>query len=276
MVSKYRGTIDGTHDYNWKDGVVAQTCKNAPCDQHGHGSHVTGTILGSNEKETVGVAPKATFIQCRSFATGGAGIRDIMNCFEWFLAPTKIDGSDPNPDKRPHVINHSWGGSGRVQEFITAIQKLQDAGSLQVFAAGNSGSRCSSLGYPGAIEEVLTVGALGVRSREIIYFSSRGPAPGNEYVKPNVVAPGTSIRSCSHRGNGYATMSGTSMATPAVTGSVALVFSAKPELIGDIEGTKQHMQNTADPIRSTDCQSKQPHPNNVYGWGLVDNDKATE
>ena len=141
----------------------------------------------------------------------------------------------------------------RTNAFDQAIKALH--------AAGNSGSRCSSLGWPGANEEVFTVGATAYQSKNIVYFSSRGPVSGEKYIKPDVVAPGEKIRSISARGTGYATMSGTSMATPCVSGSIALLLSARNELIGDIEGIKKIMQDSADKIESSDCSSSTKHPN---------------
>jgi subtilisin family serine protease len=272
LAPKYRGYKNGQfdHDYNWFDGVSGKKCKDAPCDQHGHGSHVSGTILGSNDKEQVGVAPKAQFIACRSFATGSATIQDILNCFQFFLAPTKRDGSSPNPDKRPHLVSNSWGSTQQTTAFDKAIEALTKVGVLNVFAAGNSGSRCSTMGWPGALEQVFTVAALGHQSKSLAYFSSRGPVPGKSYVKPNIAAPGQNIRSCSNVGDQYKTMSGTSMATPAISGTIALLWSARPELIGKLPETMKIMQDTAEAIKSTECNSPQDHPNYLYGWGLAD------
>ena len=100
-------------------------------------------------------------------------------------------------------------------------------------------------------------------------FSGRGPANGfGGIVKPNVSAPGVSVRS-SFPTDSYVSISGTSMAAPHVTGVVALLWSATPELIGDIAATEALLQNTAQFRSSTQCGSAGP-PNNVYGWGIVD------
>lgn len=140
IIKKYRGYISPgkiLHDYNWFDGVITKNCQAEPCDTHGHGTHVMGTILGGDS--TIGVAPNAKFISCRSFAEGGAGFEDIMNCFQFFISPTKTDGTMPNPDKRPHIINHSWGSKSNVYEFQEAIRSLHASGVLNVIASGNSG-----------------------------------------------------------------------------------------------------------------------------------------
>lgn len=177
------------------------------------------------------------------------------------IAPTDLDGKNPDPSKRPHVIGNSWGFFQRVDAFDKAIKALHAAGVFVVFAAGNEGSRCSSLRYPGQNEEVFTVGATAEKSTTIVSFSSRGPAFTHKSPKPNIVAPGQNVISCSNSGDGYRTMSGTSMATPAVVGGVAVVLSAKPHLKGDIEGIKKIMQDSADKIESSDCSSSTKHPN---------------
>src|SRR4029453_1668772 len=103
----------------------------------------------------------------------------------------------------------------------------------------------------------------------IATFSGRGPANGfGGIVKPNLSAPGVSVRS-SFPTDAYASMSGTSMAAPHVTGVVALLWSATPELIGNIAATETILQNTAQFRSSTQCGLAGP-PNNVYGWGVVD------
>lgn len=82
-----------------------------------------------------------------------------------------------------------WGSPTRQTIFDEIIKALHASGVLALFAAGNEGSRCGTLRYPGANEEVLTIGATGDRVKTIATFSSRGPAQGQKYPKPNVVAP---------------------------------------------------------------------------------------
>jgi subtilisin family serine protease len=189
-------------------------------------------------------------------------------------APTDLQGNKPDPSKRPHVIGNSWGFFQKVEAFDQAIKSLHAAGVFVVFAAGNEGSRCKSLRHPGQNEEVFTVGAAATRSTNIVSFSSRGPAHTHNNAKPNIAAPGQSITSCANVGDGYRDMSGTSMATPAVVGGIAVVLSAKPHLKGDIAGIRKVMQDSANKIESSDCNSPSRHPNNVYGWGFMNLEKA--
>jgi subtilisin family serine protease len=75
----------------------------------GHGSHVCGTIVGSNGQFQIGVAPNAQWIACRALDhTGSATTEDILTCFQWFLSPTTTGGLRPDPSKRPHIINNRF------------------------------------------------------------------------------------------------------------------------------------------------------------------------
>jgi hypothetical protein len=268
LKDKYRGK-DGSHDYNWFD--TTSTCRDVPCDDNGHGSHVTGTILGSNPTRQVGVAPNATFIACKGFLSDGRATDDmILGCLEWMLAPTTTSGANPDPSKRPHIINNSWGSLNKHSYYDSVIESLLAAGVTLVFSSGNEGPSCQTVGWPGAHSEVITVGALGYKELTIAYFSSCGSVPDETFVKPEVVAPGTQITSCSHISNtGYSTMQGTSMATPAVTGVIALVWGMRPDLMGSHAKTKEYLLQLTQPIESIGCSSTSNYPNNIYGYGMV-------
>jgi subtilisin family serine protease len=271
LKEKYRGYSNGKfdHNYNWYDAATPPLCKESPCDTDGHGSHVTGTILGSNEVEQIGVAPGAKFIACRAFVMGSGSPFSITSCLQWFLAPTNLDGKYPNYAKRPHILSNSWGATVDIGDHAHAIASLKNSGVISVFAAGNSGPQCGTILYPGRKEFVFTVGALAYKNMTLANFSSRGPASGFLNYKPNVVAPGEKILSCDKDGNNYVVMSGTSMSAPAVSGAVALLWSAKPNLIGKVEKTMRLLEKTADPIHSRECESSSSHPNSLYGYGLI-------
>src|SRR5207244_8082794 len=116
------------------------------------------------------------------------------------------------------------------------------------------------------------VGALNTGTDTIAGFSSRGPVriDGSNRIKPDITAPGTGTRSASNTAdNAYTTASGTSMATPHISGAMALLWSARPEFRHDIAGSQTVLNNAAHFISSTLCGDPGP-PNNVYGWGRVD------
>ena len=142
-----------------------------------------------------------------------------------------------------------------------------------VSAAQNSGPSCSTVqNPPGLYEATYTAGALNTGTDTIASFSSRGPvtADGSGRIKPDITAPGTGTRSCTNASdNSYANFSGTSMATPHISGAMALLWSAHPNLAHQLTASRDALNNTAHFISSTDCGDAGP-PNNVYGWGRVD------
>lgn len=293
----YRGWNAGTntadHNYNWYDGVRAPVpgqptnpcgyAINVPCDDQEHGTHTTGTTSGDDgQGNQIGVAPGAKWIGCRNMDAGDGRPATYTNCFQFFIAPTDVNGNNANPALRPHVMNNSWGCPTSEECAATTLQTItenaQAAGIFVEVSAGNSGSSCGSVADPPAIyEAAFSTGAIN-SANVLASFSSRGPVTvdGSNRLKPNIVAPGVSNRS-SIPGNGYATFSGTSMAGPHVVGVVALLWSARPELVRDIAGTKAILQNSANPAVTvssgpTSCGGipNSAIPNNSFGYGRVD------
>src|SRR5438067_2434083 len=282
----YRGW-DGSvadHDYNWHDSIhnsVSNPCGNDStfhCDDFFHGSHHTGTALGDDGMgNQIGMAPGAKWIGCRNMDVGNGTPARYIECMQWFLAPTRIGGGDPDPTKAPDITINSWGcptSEGcAVDTLQAAVEAQAAAGIMMVVAAGNSGSACSTVTDPPSFYEAsYTVGALNTGTDTIASFSSRGPATidGSGRTKPDITAPGTSTRSASNSGDAnYAIASGTSMATPHISGAMALLWSALPALRHQITASRDAINNTAVHIASTLCGTAGP-PNNVYGRGRVD------
>ena len=142
---------------------------------------------------------------------------------------------------------------------------------MVVVSAGNDGSGCGSVeDPPGLYQQSFTVGAFDHTTDLIAGFSSRGPVTyGDEtYSKPDIAAPGVSVRS-SLRGGGYGLSSGTSMAAPHVAGAVALLLSAVPAYEGDIDAIERALTSSAEPKPDGQCGDPEP-PNNVWGSGALD------
>jgi len=282
----YRGWdgVVADHDYNWHDSIhnsVGNPCGNDstfPCDDFFHGSHTTGTAIGDDGMgNQIGMAPSAKWIGCRNMDVGNGTPARYIECMQWFLAPTRIGGGDPDPTKAPDITINSWGcppSEGcSVDTLQAAVEAQAAAGIMMVVAAGNSGSACSTVVDPPSFYAAsYTVGALNTGSDTIASFSSRGPVTidGSGRIKPDIAAPGTSTRSASNSSDtAYAIASGTSMATPHISGALALLWSAHPELRHQITASRDALNNTAVHIASTQCGAAGP-PNSVYGWGRVD------
>ena len=272
LAPTYRGR-GGDDDYNWLDPWNNST---SPTDIGGHGTHTLGSILGQH----TGVAPGAQWIACVNLARNLGNPGYYLDCMQFMLAPFP-QGGDPLADGDPalgaHVLNNSWGCPDvegcDAQAFLPAVRALRAAGVFVVVSAGNDGPGCGSLNTPPAIyQDVFVVGAVN-RAGNLASFSSIGPvtADGSGRVKPDIVAPGVSVLS-SFPGSTYASNSGTSMAGPHVVGVVALMWSANPALIGDIERTGQILEQTAQPFTQTlpACPGAGETPSTAVGYGIVD------
>jgi serine protease AprX len=301
IVNKYRGyeTEGFDHNYNWHDAIDTVNVLNGdtindpsvnpcgflsdePCDDHGHGTHTMGTMVGQDSINDIGVAPKASWIGCRNMDRGWGKPSTYTECFEWFLAPTDLEGLNPNPTKSPHVIANSWGcpeqegcNASNWMFMETVVNNLSAAGTVVVVSAGNSGSGgCGSVSNPAAIfENSFSIGASNTGDNKA-GFSSIGPVvvDSSFRMKPDVVAPGVGVRSI-YLNEEFRTWNGTSMAGPHVAGAVALIINANPNLAGQVDVIKDILRSTAVPlIDSTECFMKDALevPNFYYGHGRID------
>lgn len=300
ITNQYRGRIPTgvDHNYSWHDAIhdvhplnsdSANPCgfdSQVPCDDHSHGTHTVGTMVGDGGPDAkIGVAPAAKWIGCRNMERGWGSPSSYIECFEWFLAPTDLNNQNADPSKAPQVIANSWGcpsiegcEPGNFEVMELAVNNLRTAGVVVVVSAGNDGPACSSIQNPASIFEAsFTVGA-STPADTIANFSSRGSvlSDASGRLKPNVVAPGTRVRSCI-LGGGYASWNGTSMAGPHVAAAVAMLISAEPSLAGNVDLIEEVLMQSAKPIYTTqDCGniSGQVHPNHSAGWGRIDLMKA--
>ncbi len=265
LASKWRGLSESLSS-TWFSKVAPD---NPPADAVGHGTHTMGIMLGSDGADTIGVAPGAQWItagvidQGRPLATT---IADILEAFQWALNP---DGDSTTTDDVPDVILNSWGIPKGLftpcdQTFATVIGNVEAAGIVTIFAAGNEGPNPMTLRNPADMAttplNTFSVGAVD-NYNAVASFSSRGPSSCDQTsIKPEVVAPGVSIRS-SWKDGGYKVLSGTSMAAPYIAGLVALMRQYNPD--ATVEQIKNALISAADDLGVTG-------EDNSYGYGIVD------
>ncbi|WP_432360921.1 S8 family serine peptidase [Sporosarcina sp. UB5] len=270
LKEKYRGYNAATgqvnHDYNWFDATAGRT---TPYDDHGHGTHVTGTMVGSEPNGTnkVGVAPGAKWIAVKAFTASGGTDRDLLAAAQWILAPTDANGN-ARVDLAPDVVNNSWGGGPGLDEWYRDVVRNWraaeifpefSAGNTTLFNPGGPGSVAAPANYP----ESFATGATDSNNL-VASFSLRGPSPYNE-IKPDISAPGVNIRS-SVPGGGYeGGWNGTSMAGPAVSGVAALLRQVNATIT--VDEMEQVLLATATPLTDNMYPTS---PNHGYGYGLVD------
>lgn len=272
LAAQYRGAATGD-DYNWFDPWEGTR---SPNDEGGHGTHTLGTVLGAGG---IGVAPEATWFACVNLNRNLGNPALYLDCLQFMLAPFPQGGdpfTDGDPTRAAHVLNNSWGCPEIEGCDPTSLQQaaenLRAAGIFVVVSAGNDGPNCSTVNAPLSLyEAVFSVGAVD-RFGNMAEFSSRGPvtADGSGRMKPDIAAPGVDVFS-SMPGNTYAANSGTSMAGPHLAGAVALLWSANPNLIGDIERTEQILIETASPYAGSMENGcfEGGTPNAAYGYGVV-------
>lgn len=203
-------------------------------DDHGHGTHVAGIIGGRGAAmrgKYRGIAPKVNLISVKVLNRMGKGrIQDVLEGIFWVLE---------NAQKyNIRIVNMSIGMSEKSEEseLVKNVELLWDAGIIVVAAAGNNGPDKNSISAPGISRKIITVGSydddreihIG-ENNKMIHYSGRGPTQAC-IIKPEVLAPGYEIISCAANGKLYEPKSGTSMATPIVTGLCALVVGEYPQI----------------------------------------------
>jgi subtilisin-like proprotein convertase family protein len=276
--------VDGNHpalNYKWRGNSVPwyhawfdpPGATQFPNDCDNHGTHTTGIMTGRAGSDTIGVAPDAQWIAAKTICSGNS-TNNHMAAFQWALNPdSNINTNNDIPD----AINCSWHdptqplGGDCTGIYVPVLASLEAVGIAVTFSCGNAGPGTSTITRPKNMNANLVrafcVGNINGNVSfpyPISSSSSRGPAtcggPGKLLFKPEVTAPGTSVRSSIRNGQ-YSYLSGTSMASPHIAGSVALLKQAFPNKTG-----KQILEA----LYWTAQDLGNPGEDNTYGMGVID------
>lgn len=208
--------------------------RNQPYDDNGHGTHIAGIIGGSGAASSgryMGIAPRCHFIIIKILDRRGNGnTENVVQSIEWVVKQREKYGI--------RIMNISLGmvieaESLEQRRLLQAVDYAWDSGVVVVAAAGNNGPAQNSVTIPGISRKVITVGCFDDTREQIGKsflkpdYSGQGPTDSC-VVKPELVVPGTNVVSCSAAQGLYVKKSGTSMAAPMVSGSIALLLSKYP------------------------------------------------
>lgn len=241
---------------NYKGGYDFVNDDVDPLDDNGHGTHCAGIIAAeNNDIGVIGVAPEANLYSLKILNNTGSGnISDLIAAIEWATETCK----DTDTSNDIQVISMSLASNSGVTALETACSQAYNSGILLVAAAGNDGNKRGtgdSVDYPGAYSSVIAVAATD-STDDRASFSSTGPAV-------ELAAPGVNILSTYQ--DGWASLSGTSMACPHVAGTAALVLAANPSFTND---------NIRDRLVQTATDLGTPGRDKLYGYGLVNAEAA--
>ncbi len=203
-------------------------------DDNGHGCHVAGIIAGSGRMSRgiyTGIAPECNLFVMKVLDRKGNGnTSQVLKAIDYVIE---------NQEKyQIRILNISVGMLPTADEtekenLILAVEKAWNSGIVVVAAAGNNGPGKNTVTIPGQCKSIITVGSIDdyVTKGKGIHngYSGRGPTESC-VVKPEILAPGTGIKSCSRRGGGYEIKSGTSMSAPIISGAIALLLQKYPYL----------------------------------------------
>ncbi len=287
-IALHKDFIEGTNRVvAFQDFINHRT---EPYDDNGHGTHVAGIIGGngySSKGKYKGVAPECNIISVKVLDHRGDGnISDVLAGLQWII--------DNKVKYNIRVVNISVGTSSKdnLDEnslLVQGVNAVWDNNIIVVVAAGNNGPGPMSISTPGISRKVITVGSSDDNITAEVYggskskdYSGRGPTPFC-IKKPDIVAPGSNIISCNisryssrirsgelrfSSGDSpmmYTIKSGTSMATPVVSGAIALLLSAKP-----------NMSNREVKLKLRDSAIDLGQHWEKQGWGLLNVRKLLE
>ncbi len=259
----YKCLRAASHKKCWFDAIkgIDTPYDDYSTDIAGHGTEVTGIIAG---RLGIGVARKAKWVACKAFdANGFADKADILQCADFFTA-LALDANTAVYE--PDVVTNTWVTFDDDTFFNAVVDAWNASGIHSAFGIGASGPDCLTTSLPGEYVGAFAVG--GVDGSDLIAsWSSRGPA-GRTNIKPDVVAPGVSIRSSAASCDTcYEVLSGYTPATPHAAGTLALMISKNGSLTP--AEARAIAENNAKHISDLTCGGS-ADDNNVYGHGRID------
>lgn len=270
-----------------------------PDDGNGHGTHVAGIAMGNGgqtdndndgEPDFMGAAPDASLIDVKISTDAGFSAGTLVAGIDWCIEHKDDDWGDSDPDNDGiDILSISFGQPDADNNGDDATsRKVNEAvgeGLIVVVAAGNDGNDHRGFGGPASADLAITVGGvdnadtIGRWDDTIGSYSNRGPRRDDgddnhtEELKPEVVAPGTDIMSCSYNpisqvGIGYENKTGTSMACPFVSGIIACMLQARPDL--DANRTEYLLTMSAERHGDPYDPALSDKYNDLWGYGYVD------
>ncbi len=234
-------------------------------DDNGHGTHIAGIIGGDGKASNgkfMGIAPGCHFIIIKILDKRGNGnTENVVQAIDWLVRHKEM--------YQIRIVNISIGmvlqaESQERARLLKAVEYAWDNNLVVVAAAGNNGPGKNSITVPGISRKVITVGCFDDTKEKIgrsllkPEYSGQGPTD-HCIVKPELVVPGTNVTSCANQQGMYTKKSGTSMAAPMVSGSIALLLSKYP-----------HMSPADVKLRLYQRTVDLGLPLSKQGWGMVD------
>ena len=276
-----------------------------PDDSNGHGTHVAGTVLGSgsSDRQFIGVAPGSYLVDIKVLTdAGGTNAQNTLRGLQWAIDNVDTDWGNNGSSNGIDILSMSYGsvtnpqsddpGDNGTSAESTLVNQASADGLICVIAMGNDGIR--RVPSPASADTSIAIGAIDERDSferaddEIADYSNWGPREENgdgdasNELKPDVVAPGTGINAPLYVGgstqlpgsprptaeNSYQELDGTSMATPHVSGLIAIMLGMDEDL--DLDDVRQLLRENSEVRGNPYDSSIDPVWNEKYGFGIVD------
>uniref|UniRef100_K3WEZ4 subtilisin n=1 Tax=Globisporangium ultimum (strain ATCC 200006 / CBS 805.95 / DAOM BR144) TaxID=431595 RepID=K3WEZ4_GLOUD len=256
-------------DFGWYEPKGNAT---KPYDVSGFGTHAMGIVAGS---QGVGVAPGAKWSACKACNQLNCPESEILACSQFIMCPSNPQGTVTDCTKAPRVVHNAWYSAQNDFWFKPTVDAWEKVDIVSVFQAGDFGPSCGTVTSPGDYPNAITVGSIG-NTNTLSTFGGKGPTV-EKRVKPDLVAPGSRIRSATNTSDSeYMTKSGTSIAAAHVAGTVALLLSYQPDF--SVSEVKVALYTTTDQTGISQTAASNltcgglpdgVWPNNQFGHGLV-------